>query len=52
MSGLGKALAIGRVNLLRQLRDRGSLFFIFVLPVVLIVVLIAWAARSTARKMR
>jgi ABC-2 type transport system permease protein len=32
-------LAIARVNVLRLLRDRTSLFFIFVLPIVLIVVL-------------
>jgi ABC-2 type transport system permease protein len=39
MSGFAKVLAIGRVNLLRQLRDRGSLFFIFILPVIIIVAL-------------
>ncbi len=33
------ALVIARVNVIRLLRDRTSLFFIFVLPIVLIVVL-------------
>ena len=32
-------LVIARVNVLRLLRDRTSLFFVFVLPIVLIVVL-------------
>ena len=39
MSGIGKALWIGRTNLLRQVRDRGNLFFIFVLPTIIIVAL-------------
>ncbi len=34
-----KALAIARVNMVRTLRDRMSLFFILVLPMILIVVL-------------
>jgi ABC-2 type transport system permease protein len=38
-SGLGKALAIGRVNLLRQARDRSSLFFVFVLPTIIVLAL-------------
>lgn len=33
-----KALAIARVNVVRMLRDRSGLFFIFALPVVIIVV--------------
>ena len=39
MSGVRKALAIGRVNLVRQLRDRGDLFFVLVLPTLIIVAL-------------
>ncbi len=39
MSGVRKALAIGRVNVLRQLRDRGDLFFVLVLPTLIIVAL-------------
>ena len=39
MSGLGKAVWIGRTNLLRQVRDRGNLFFVFVLPTIIIVAL-------------
>ncbi len=35
----GKVLAIARVNLLRQVRDRGDLFFVFVLPTIIIVAL-------------
>jgi ABC-2 type transport system permease protein len=37
--GLGKVLWIGRTNLLRQVRDRGNLFFIFILPTIIIVAL-------------
>ena len=37
MSGLRKALEIGRVNLVRQFRDRGDLFFVLVLPTLIIV---------------
>ena len=36
---LGKVLAIGRVNLVRQVRDRGDLFFVFVLPTIIVVAL-------------
>jgi ABC-2 type transport system permease protein len=39
MSGLRKAVEIGRVNLLRQVRDRSDLFFVFVLPTIVIVAL-------------
>ena len=39
MSSLGKALEIARVNLLRQVRNRRSLFFLLVLPTVIIVAL-------------
>lgn len=39
MSGIRKAVEIGRVNLLRQVRDRGDLFFVFVLPTIIIVAL-------------
>ncbi|HEY5436061.1 MAG TPA: hypothetical protein VIK13_12570, partial [Candidatus Limnocylindrales bacterium] len=37
--GLGKVLLIGRTNLLRQVRDRGNLFFILILPTIIIVAL-------------
>lgn len=39
MSGLGKALLIARVNLLRQVRERANLFFVFVLPTIIILAL-------------
>ncbi len=39
MSALLKILAIARANLVRMLRDRGGLFFVFFLPVLIIVVL-------------
>jgi ABC-2 type transport system permease protein len=39
MIQLGKVLALGRVNLLRQVRDRSDLFFVFVLPMIIIVAL-------------
>ena len=39
MSGVRKALEIGRVNLLRQLRDRSDLFFVIILPTLIIVAL-------------
>lgn len=39
MIQLGKVVAIGRVNLLRQVRDRGDLFFVFVLPTIIVVAL-------------
>jgi ABC-2 type transport system permease protein len=37
MSGLVKALDLARINLLRQVRDRSDLFFVFVLPTIVIV---------------
>jgi len=44
------ALAIAQVNLTRLLRDRTSLFFIFLLPVVLIIVLgIVYGGRTAPR---
>lgn len=50
MSGLGKVLAIARVNLLRQLRDRGSAFFVFVLPTIIVVALgLQFGGSSRAR---
>jgi ABC-2 type transport system permease protein len=50
MSGLTKAIEIGRVNLLRQVRDRGDLFFVFVLPVIIIVALgLQFGGITTAR---
>lgn len=39
MSGVRKAIEIGRVNLLRQLRDRSDVFFVIVLPTLIIVAL-------------
>ena len=39
MSGVRKALEIGRINLVRQLRDRGDLFFLIILPTLIIVAL-------------
>jgi ABC-2 type transport system permease protein len=39
MSGLRKAVELGRINLLRQVRDRSDLFFVFVLPTIIIVAL-------------
>ncbi len=39
MRQLRKVLEIGRINLLRQVRDRGDLFFVFVLPTIIIVAL-------------
>ncbi len=50
MIQLGKILALGRVNLLRQLRDRSDLFFVFVLPTIIIVALgIQFGGASRAR---
>ncbi len=37
--GIGKVLWIGRTNLLRLVRDRGNLFFVLVLPTIIIVAL-------------
>jgi ABC-2 type transport system permease protein len=39
MSGLAKIVEIGRTNLLRQVRDRSDLFFVFVLPTIVIIAL-------------
>ncbi len=39
MIQLGKAIAIARVNLVQQLRDRSDLFPVFVLPTIIIIVL-------------
>jgi len=39
MIDLRKVLEIARVNLLRQVRDRSDLFFVFVLPTIIIVAL-------------
>ena len=36
---LGKAMAIARINIVRLLRDRSGLFFIFVFPLMLVLVL-------------
>ncbi len=50
MSGLRKALELGRINLLRQVRDRADLFFVFVLPTIIIVALgIQFGGSSAAR---
>jgi len=45
------ALLIARINVLRLLRDRTSLFFIFVLPIILIVVLGTVYGGRTAPRM-
>jgi ABC-2 type transport system permease protein len=39
MIDIRKVFEIGRVNLLRQVRDRSDLFFVFVLPTIIIVAL-------------
>lgn len=39
MIDIRKVIEIGRVNLLRQVRDRSDLFFVFVLPTIIIVAL-------------
>ena len=45
-----KALAIARINMVRTFRDRMSLFFILVLPMILIIVLgMTYGGMSTAR---
>ena len=50
MIQLGKVLAIGRINLLRQVRDRSDLFFVFVLPTIIIVALgLQFGGTSRAR---
>jgi ABC-2 type transport system permease protein len=50
MSQAGKILEIGRVNLVRQVRDRTDLFFVFVLPTIIIVALgLQFGGSATAR---
>ena len=51
LAGAGmKALVIARVNMVRTFRDRMSLFFILVLPMILIVVLgMTYGGMNTAR---
>ncbi len=50
MSGLAKVLEIGRTNLLRQVRDRTDLFFVFVLPTIVIIALgLQFGGTSRAR---
>jgi len=36
MTAVGKAFSIARVNLLRQVRERSNLFFVFALPLIII----------------
>ena len=46
----GKALAIARVTVTRQVRDRADLFFVFVLPTIIIIALgLQFGATSRAR---
>lgn len=50
MTGIGKALSIARINLLRQLRDRSSAFFVFVLPTIIVFALgLQFGGASQAR---
>jgi ABC-2 type transport system permease protein len=50
MSGAGKALEIARANLLRQVRDTSNIFFVFVLPIIIIVALgLQFSGSATAR---
>ncbi len=50
MSGALKVLEIARINLLRQLRDRSSAFFVFVLPTIIVVALgLQFGGSSRAR---
>jgi ABC-2 type transport system permease protein len=50
MNGLAKVYEIGRTNLLRQVRDRTDLFFVFVLPtIVIIAVGLQFGGTSRAR---
>jgi ABC-2 type transport system permease protein len=50
MRQLGKVLEIGRINLLRQVRDRTDLFFVFVLPTIIILALgLQFGGTSRAR---
>ena len=39
MNGAAKAVSIGRINLLRQVRERSNLFFVFVLPTIIVLAL-------------
>jgi ABC-2 type transport system permease protein len=50
MIDLRKVLEIGRINLVRQVRDRSDLFFVFVLPTIIIVALsLQFGGTSQAR---
>lgn len=50
MNGLGKALSIARINLLRQVRERSNLFFVFVLPTIIVLALgLQFAGSGRAR---
>lgn len=50
MNELGKALDIGRINILRLVRDRSNLFFVFVLPLIIVVALgLQFGSGSNAR---
>ena len=50
MIDLRKVLEIARINLLRQVRDRSDLFFVFVLPTIIIVALgLQFGGMSPAR---
>lgn len=50
MSSVVKVLEIGRTNLLRQVRDRTDLFFVFVLPTIIIIALgLQFGGTSRAR---
>jgi len=51
MSGVGKAFLIARVNLLRQVRERANLFFVFVLPTIIIFALGLQFASSGASRL-
>jgi ABC-2 type transport system permease protein len=49
--GLLKALDLGRINLLRQVRDRSDLFFVFVLPTIIIIALGLQFGGSTSARL-
>lgn len=50
MTSLRKAFEIGRVNLVMQVRDRTDLFFVFVLPTIIVVALgLQFGGTSSAR---
>jgi ABC-2 type transport system permease protein len=51
MSGAGKAIEIARTNLLRQVRDTSNIFFVFVLPVIIIVALGLQFSGTTAARL-